>query len=54
MFQTRLNDFPVFRNICITLYERSGNKRSNLNELKFQDIKFWEIKADHFQATFLI
>ena len=31
----------------------SGNKRTKLNELKF-DIKFCEIKAEDFQATFLI
>ena len=52
-FHTRLNNFPVFRNYCIALYGRRGNKRSNLNELKF-DVKFCEIKAEDFQATFLI
>ena len=58
MFHTRLSNFPVLRNyrdidFCIALYGRSGNKRSNLNELKF-DVKFCEIKAEDFQATFLI
>ena len=38
---------------CIALYGRSGNKRSNLNELKF-DAKFCEMEADDFQATFHI
>ena len=32
-------------------YGRSVNKRSNVNELKF-DVKFCEIKAEDFQATF--
>ena len=31
---------------------RSGDKRSNINELKF-DVKFCEIKAEDFQATSL-
>ena len=34
---------------CIALYGRSGNKRSNLSELK-SEIKFWAIKAEEFQA----
>ena len=47
MFRTRLDNFPVFINnrdidFCIALYGRSGNKRSNLNELKF-DVKLCEI-----------
>ena len=51
MFHTRLNNFPVFRNYrdidFALLYGRSGNKRSFLNELKF-DVKFCEIKAEDF------
>ena len=39
--------------ICIALYGCSGNNRSNLSELNF-DVKFCEIKAVDFQATFLI
>ena len=39
--------------ICIALYGRSGNKRSNLSEPKF-DVKFCEIEAGDFQATFHI
>ena len=35
------------------LYGRFGDKRSNLNELKF-DVKFCEIKAKDFQVIFLI
>ena len=60
MFHTRLNNFPDFRNyrdidfaLRCPRYGRSGNKRSNLNELKF-DVKFYEIKAEDFQMTFLI
>ena len=59
MFHTLLNDFPVFRNyrdIDFTLRcmdPRFLNKRPILNELKF-DVKLCEIKAEDFQATFLI
>ena len=57
MFHTGLNNFPVSEIITISilhaLYGRSGNKGSNLNELKF-DVKFCEKKAEDFQATFLI
>ena len=42
MFYTRLNNFPVFINYRDIDYGRSGNKRSDLNELKF-DVKFCEI-----------
>ena len=53
-----MNNFPRLQKlsryrICIALYGRFGNKCSNLNELKF-DVKFCEIKAEDFQATFLI
>ena len=41
MFHTRLNNFRDI-NFAIALYVRSGNKLSNLNELKF-DVKFCEI-----------
>ena len=52
MFHNRLNNVPVFRNcrdidFFIALYGRY------LNELKF-DVKLFEIKAEKFQATFLI
>ena len=56
MLHTHLNNFPVFRNYrCIdfALNGRSGNKRSNLNELKF-DVKFCRVEAEDFQATFHI
>ena len=58
MFRTRLNNFPVSINyrdtdFCIALYGPSGNKRSNLNDLK-SDVKLCEIKAEDIQATFLI
>ena len=36
--------------VSFALYGRSGNKRSNLNELKF-DAEFCEIEAVDFQAT---
>ena len=49
---SRLQKLSRYR-FCITLYMLSGNKRSNLNELKFH-VKFCEIKAEDFQATFLI
>ena len=39
--------------VCIAFYGRTGNTRSNLNALKFE-VNFCEIKAEHFQATFLI
>ena len=50
MLHTRLNNFPIFK-IFIALYGHSGNRGSNLNELKF-DVKFYEIEAEDFQATF--
>ena len=55
MLHTRLNNFPVVRNYrdIDFAYGRSGNKRSNLNELKF-DVKFCEIESVDFQATFNI
>ena len=62
MFHTRLNNFPVFRNYSDTdfalrcmdvLAKKKKKKRSNLNELKF-DVKFCEIEAENFQATFHI
>ena len=57
MFHTRLNNFPVTVSeiIAISILHcvAKGNKRSNVNELKF-DVKFCEIKAEDFQATFLI
>ena len=55
MFSTRLNTFPVLRNYRDIGFAlgRSCNKLSNLNELKF-DVNFCEIKAEDFQATFLI
>ena len=59
LLHTRLNNFPVFRNYrdidfaLRSLYRRSGNKRSNLNELKL-DVKFCEIEAEDFQVTFHI
>ena len=58
MFHTRLNNFPCLLKLlryqfCIVLYGRSGNKRLNLSELKF-DVKFCGIKAEDFQATFRI
>ena len=60
MLHTRLNNSPVFtnyRDIDYALryygYGRSGNKHSNPNELKF-DVKFCEIEAEDFQATFHI
>ena len=34
------------------MYGHSGNKHPNLKKLKF-DVKFCDIKADDFQATFL-
>ena len=37
---------------CITLFGRSVNKRSNLNELKY-DVKCCEIEEENFQATCL-
>ena len=48
----RLQKLLQYR-FCVALYLRSGNKRSNGNELKF-DAKFCEIEADDFQATFHI
>ena len=43
----------IANRVCIVLYGLSDNKLSNLNELKC-DVKFCEIKAKDFQATFLI
>ena len=47
---TSLN-FPLIRN-CDTdfAFGQSGNKSSNLNELKC-DLKFCEIEAEDFQVT---
>ena len=56
MLHTILTNFPVFRNyrdIDFALRCCSGNKGSNLNELKF-DVKFCGIEAEDFQATFRI
>ena len=55
MYHTHLNIFSIVGNyrdidFCIALYGRSGNKRTHLNELKF-DVKFCEIKAEDFQAA---
>ena len=46
MFHTRLKIIAI--SILHALYGRSGNKRSNLNELKF-DVKFCEIKKEDLQ-----
>ena len=48
MFHIRLNNFPVLRNKRDIDFGRSGNKRSNFNELKF-DVKFCEIKTEDFK-----
>ena len=57
MFHTRLNNFPVFRNYHdIDFALRSMDvlaTQSNINELEFY-VKFCEIKAEDFKATFLI
>ena len=55
MFQPRLNILQKLSRyrFCIALYGRSSNKRSNLNELKF-DVKFCEIKAEGFQTAFFM
>ena len=58
MFHTHLNNFPVFRNFrdldfalsCIDVLATNAQISS---ELKF-NVKFCDIKADDFQATFLI
>ena len=56
MFHARLNNFPVFRNyrdidLALLCIGRSGNKCSNLNELKF-DVKFCNIKEERFKRHF--
>ena len=54
MLYTRFNNFRNYSDIfCIALYGRSSNKCSYLNELEF-DVKFCEIEAEDFQATFHI
>ena len=51
-----IGDVPVSRMIKTVEWSNSGcsgNKRSNLSELKF-DVKFCDTKVENFQATFLI
>ena len=46
------NKFPVLRSNDV-VYGRSGNKRSNLSELKFS-VKFCDTEAEKFQVNCFI
>ena len=58
MLHACLNKFPRLQKVsryrfCIALYGRSGNKQTNLKELK-SDAKFCETEAEDFQVIFHI
>ena len=58
MFRTHLNNFPVFRNygdidFALRCMDVLATKSSNRKALKV-NVNFCEIKAEDFQATFII